>query len=461
MKFYNRYEEKKAITEIVNSKQFQLLVLSGRRRVGKTSLIKQINQINLYFYVASQTTELLLENFTQQLRKFLKEEYLEFKTWDGFLNKLFSIAKKRKIVVVFDEFQNFKEIDMSFFSLLQKYCDYAEEENIPIKIIAMGSYITMIKDIFNTSSSALYGRKTSEMVIRPLNFKYIVEILNDLKIKDKKDIIEIYGLFGGIARYYRLIEGYRFKNYNDLLENALFSMSAPLKSEIKEIFFEDVVKIKKEYSSILNALSLGYNSNKKISDYTGIEKTSLPVYLNELENVYEIIERKIPITDDISKSKKGIYVIKDNFLLFWFKFIEKYKSDFEFMEFDFIKENIEENFSDHIGKNVFENLAQEYVRKKYKGFRVGSWWRVNTEIDIVGYNFEKSFIFGECKWSNKKVGFSLYNELLKKINLVEYDRVEKIVLFSKSGFEKPLKDKANDLNIELVDLDKLFEVLCE
>ena len=110
---------------------------------------------------------------------------------------------------------------------------------------------------------------------------------------------------------------------------------------------------------------------------------------------------------------------------------------------------------------MFLKIYVENMLKKYQNFRVGSWWRVNNEIDVVDYDIKKNFIFGECKWSNKKVGFTFYNQLLEKMKLVEHEKVEKIIIFSKSGFEKNLEEKAQDLNVELVDLNKLFEVLCE
>ena len=460
MKFYNRENEIILFNERLSRNGFELIVFSGRRRVGKTELIRHLDSIDLYFYITKETSFSILSQFEDKLRVYFNEDFIQFRDWNDFFKYLISKARISGLNIVFDEFQNFEFVDKSFFSIFQRYLEDISRDDLNLKFICTGSYINMIKNIFNSSASPLYGRKTAELILKPLKFKYCVEILKDLHhLKNNEDIINIYSLFSGIPRYYQLTEKEKSKNFNDILDKLLFSQISPLKSEVREVFFEDIINTKKEYLSILKAISKGNNTNSKIAEFSGIKQTSLPGYLDELENIYEVIERRVPITDDELKSKKGRYFLKDSFLLFWFRFIESNKSNYEFGNFEVIKENILNLYSDFVGKNTFENLAREYIQKNNKNFITGSWWSGSEEIDICAYDLNNNFIFGECKWTNKKVGFSLYNDLLKKIKIGKFSNVSKIYLFSKSGFEKNLIEKADELNIELIDLDLLVDTL--
>lgn len=460
MKFYSRENEITLFNERLSRNGFELIVFSGRRRVGKTELIRHLDSIDLYFYITKETNFSILSQFEEKLRIYFKEDFIQFRDWNDFFKYLISKARNSGLNIVFDEFQNFEFVDKSFFSIFQRYLEDISRDDLNLKFICTGSYINMIKNIFNSSASPLYGRKTAELILKPLEFKYCVEILKDLhNLKNNEDIINIYSLFSGIPRYYQLTEKEKIKNFNDILDKLLFSQISPLKSEVREVFFEDIINTKKEYLSILKAISKGNNTNSKIAEFSGIKQTSLPGYLDELENIYEVIERRVPITDDELKSKKGRYFLKDSFLLFWFRFIESNKSSYEFGNFEVIKENILNLYSDFVGKSTFENLSREYILKKNKYFKTGSWWSGSEEIDICASDLNNKFIFGECKWTNKKVGFSLYNDLLKKIKIGKFSNVSKIYLFSKSGFEKNLIEKADELNIELINLDLLVDTL--
>ncbi|MFW5705175.1 MAG: ATP-binding protein [Nanoarchaeota archaeon] len=461
MDFYDREEEQKILNEKLNSKNsYDLIVISGRRRIGKTELIKHLKYKGIYFYVTKETKFNLLKDLTTQVREYFNDKFITFEDFNSFFEYLIEKAKFQNLTIIFDEFQNFESVDKAFFSIMQKYIDRINSEDIPLKIIAMGSYIRLIKDIFNSSSAALYGRKTAQTVLKPLRFRYIKQLLEkEFNITDDEEIINFYGVFGGIPKYYKLFEGNRFKNLTQVLDLTLFRSVSMLESEIKEVFYEQVIEIKKEYLSIIKAIALGFNTNKKISDYTNIEKTSIPTYINDLMDIYEIVGRKIPITEDYLKSKKGVYYIKDSFLHFWFFFIEKNRSSFELEQFDYIKDQISKHLNDFLGRNVFENVAREYVQKYNKDYVVGSWWIGETEIDDVGINDTNKVILGECKYSNKKVGFTLFNELLEKFEKLKGKEIKKIYLFSKSGFEENLQEKAKDLNVELVDLNKLVEGL--
>ncbi len=464
MKFYNRENELRYLNSLNNknlNNKYNLIIITGRRRVGKTELIKRINKLDFYFYITEENSKSLLKSFENQIKEYYNDEFLSLDTWDSFLKYLINKSKKKTLTICFDEFQNFKKVDESFFSILQKYIDLIDFEKIPINIICIGSYVNMIKNIFNNSNSSLYGRKTAEILLKPLEFKYIYSYLKkENHLDNNEEIIKIYSLFGGIPRYYKLISNIENISFDKILNQVIFSNISPLSQEIQELFFENIIKSKKEYMSILKAISLGYNTNKLISDFTKIEKTSLPSYLNELINVYEIVEKKIPFGDNEFKSKKGRYFIIDNFLNFWFRFIQRYKSYYELEQYGYIKEKIKKEYDDFIGNKIFEQLSKIYLNKKYLNYLIGSYWSGNIEIDIMGKDNDDNLIIGECKWTNKKISLKLYNEIMEKLNKLKIkDNKCKIYLFSKSGFEKNLIKKRKELGLELIDLNEIIKEL--
>ncbi len=442
MKFYGRYDEIRALSE--HGHPF-FIVLWGRRRIGKTSLALEAFKDPLYFFVGRKSPAILLEEFTEVVRK--GHGYIPtFKNWDEFLIYL---MKECSETIIFDEFQNFHFSDPSFFSTMQKILDNSSNYGI----VVVGSYVGMMKKIFMDSKEPLFGRTTGSMRVTPLPFPTICRILEDMGIHDIREKITIYSVFGGIPYHYVLMEGLHVSSFRNSLERLVFSQIAPLKSEVKSVLLEEFGRNYTTYFSILQSIASGCTTLTDISNSTGILVQSLGKYLQELVEVYDIIERAVPI----GGSRKGIYRIKDPFTRFWFRYVESHLSDLESGRFEYPLRKVIEDLP-LIASYEFESIVRDLIGTEFN--KVGRWWnRSGEEIDVVALDDENGrILFGEVKWTSRKVGMGELSTLKARAELVKagkgYERI--YLLASRSGFKNIDREK-NTLLWSLKDIEKMAE----
>ncbi|ODS37194.1 MAG: hypothetical protein A7316_01995 [Candidatus Altiarchaeales archaeon WOR_SM1_86-2] len=481
MKFYNREDELREL-KLLRETLPSMIVITGRRRVGKTELIKEFLKYEngIYLFVDNKKSErMLLEEYSMQIREaFNLGDYVILKDWENLLELLFDLAKENETIVAFDEFQRFLNINPSFINQLQKYWDLHKDRKV--FFILSGSSIGMIKDIFIKQKSPLFKRAQNILFIEPFDFEKIGMVLDDLGITDIKTKIEIYSLFGGIMHYYTLMEHYNtIKNsqrnflasktdtvfdttsIKSILNDLILRKFAPLSKEVSDIMVECFGKEHRTYYSILTAIASGKGTKKEIADFVDVKETSLSNYLYDLADLLGVVQHKVPVTEKKpEKSKKGRYFLKDNFFKFWFRFIYRNMSYYEIGEYEYILRKIEEQFNSFVSF-AYEDVCREFLlnaNKKdllpFKFSKIGSWWnRRGDEIDIVALNEEtKEILFAECKWREKKVSLKTLNELKEKAKLVQWhndERKEYYALFSKSGFKEGLREAL------LFDLDDL------
>lgn len=458
MKFYFR-EKELELLEKLNQNRPTFTVIYGKRRVGKTELIKQFskNKKTFYIYVDNnKPEEELLKEYTKLLNEeILNDEFnINFKNFKDFLKFIL----KQNIIIVFDEFQRFIKINPSIINYFQEILDLQENK---ANLIVSGSAYGMIKKIFIENEAPLFKRADLNLKLKDFSFNEIKIILKDLGIKDIEEQIKIYSIFGGSIFYYNLIEKFNCKSYNDILENLFLNEISPLKYEVKEWFIEQFGKLNKTYFQILYAISKGKNTKKEISDYTQIKETSLHPYLEDLIELLGVIEFVLPITEK-ENSKKGRYVLNHNFFKFWFRFIYENENLYQIKDFIKLKEKINLNFNDYLGF-IFENLVKEYLIKEnsnlpFKFENCSNWWnKKGLEIDLIGINSkEKKIFFCECKYKNEKTGVEVLNNLKEKskaVNWLNHNRKEYFYLFSKNGFTQDLiKVSKKNENIKLFNL---------
>lgn len=441
MKFYNREKELEKISGIIKEsrEKGRLIVFQGRRRIGKTTLIlKSLEKSTfLYFFVSKKTEKELITDFILQIKEKLKIPYdIKFDNIEEILKFLFDYSKKNHLIAVFDEFQNFKYIKPSIFSDFQKLWDLNKDSS-KIAIFCIGSMFTLIKRIFTSYKEPLYNRANQIMEIKSFNIDIQTEFLNDLKLLSAKNLLVFYALFNGIPKYLELVKDYNLENksINQIIKELFCSEDAYLIREGKNILIEEFGKSYENYFSILSAISSGKTSRNEISQFTGISPDSIGVYLDSLENFYELIERKVPILKKES-SKLSAYKVKDNFLAFWFRYIYKKNYLIEIKNFKALYDFIIKDLDNFLGF-IFEDFIKNYLILKnnskdsiFNFHRLGSYWRRplrgdnhdNNEIDIVAINEdEKTVLFGECKLSSKKISQQVVDDLIAKA-----DKAEKI-----------------------------------
>ena len=442
MNFINREKEMETLDREYK-KENSFVVIYGRRRVGKTTLIKEFikDKKAFYFFADKQNENLQIERFKNQIAENFKDEILkkiEIKDWDTLFEYLIMKISNEKFVLVIDEFQYLTLINKNFSSIFQRiYDEKLKDKNI--MIILCGSLISMMYSETLAYDSPLYGRRTAQIKLQPIKFKYYNKFF---KNKSTQDLIELYSITGGIPKYILSIDREQSALYN--IENNLFDKNNYLYSEPKFLIQEEVNDLSR-YFSILNAISIGHTKMSSISSYLQINAGGISAYISKLIEL-DILEKEIPITENIDNSKKVLYKIKDNYLKFWFAYIYPYQSYFEIENLTYIKNKINNEFELYVSK-IYEDLARESMWENipFPLLKVGRWWDKNTEVDIVALGENNKIIFGECKYSKKQVGLSILKQLQEKAKNIKWNnnnREEYFILFSKSGFSEELEELA-------------------
>lgn len=439
MKFINRKREMSTLEKEYN-RENSFVVLYGRRRTGKTTLIKEFikDKNAFYFFADKQNESLQINRFKNQLVEHFKDEFLkkiEINDWDTIFDYFISKIEDEKFVLVIDEFQYLCLMNKGFSSIFQRiYDEKIADKNI--MVILCGSLISMMYSEVLSYDSPLYGRRTAQIKLQPISFEYYKEFFDN---KSKRELIEFYSITGGIPKY--ILEFDRNKSPLWNIENNIFNKDNFLYSEPKFLLQEEINDLSR-YFSILNSIALGNTKLSSICSHLGLNSSSMTSYITKLIDL-DILEKEVPVTENIENGKKGLYKIKDNYLKFWFSYVYPYQSYLEIENLSYPLEKIKNEFNLWVSK-IYEDLARETILNNseipFPIKKLGRWWNNNEEIDIVGLG-DNEIIFGECKWSNKKVGLSVLLSLKEKSKSVKWNnssRKEYFILFSKEGFSDDL-----------------------
>lgn len=437
MEFRDRKTEQKEIKEVLNSNKFELLILYGRRRVGKTELILETTKHKKRLYYLA-TTENNLERFYNESIKFDQSISNLKKDWEV----LFDYIKDKTEVIVIDEFQNLIKENKNIISLFQAIVDTKLNKS-KVKLILLGSSISIINSKVLSYKSPLFGRRTASIKLRPISFVDLKEFFPKASIKE---LIEIYSLADGIPFYLIKIE----KDFWEWLEKEIKQEKSFIRDEV-DFLTKYEFENSGTYKLILEAIANGKNTLNEIKNYIKVERTDLSQYIKNLLEV-ELIKREVPILDNI-KSRNGRYFLKDNFLSFWFRFIYPNLSGIEsnLFEIDFIKKN----YAEYLGK-IFENCVKEtLIKKKAIEFnKIGRWWHKEKEIDLIAINEKNNQVtFIECKYKDNMNPTKILMELKEKskyFNWRNEKRNERFIIFAKS-FKERIKEK----DLELYDIRDL------
>lgn len=434
MRFYNRDKELKILTKIekMSQQRAQMTTIIGRRRVGKTELIRHFLQKkpnSFYFFVEKKKSEPLLEEFTEILRQ--KYSFLTnpFKDWGSFFGFIFEICKKEKITAVFDEFQNFKFVDPSAFSALQKIWDL-NYKNSKLNLILVGSVITLMEKIFRGSKEPLFGRVNHKIYLEPFAPHVVQDLLGDYNIKKFEEFLNFYTVFGGIPKYYSEAENQdqlKEKPFLKIIEEMFFAEDSILKEEGFDLLSQEFGKDYQTYFSILQVIASGNTKSSEIADKAGVPITAISRYLNTLAEKYRFIKIKSSIFSNPSKNNR--YYLNDHFLKFWFRYIFRFKSFIEIGKYNKVLDFIKKDISILQGF-IFEELVYDFILKEDKNdkflFQIegaGNYWdKKGNEIDLVFFNKEKKEImFLECKLSAKRINREVIKNLKEKSKAVRWE----------------------------------------
>lgn len=473
MKFIGRKREMEKL-ESEYSRDSSFVVIYGRRRVGKTTLIKEFlkDKTAFYFLATEEIESQSMKRLAGVVARTTKNRLLQNATFTDWLDLFQVIADyepEKKKVFVIDEFPYLVKTNSAFPSILQTAWDEVLKDK-KVMLILSGSLIGMMQKHALSYDSPLYGRRTSQMRLAPLLFTDIYAV-QSLSFTES---VEQYAVTGGVPKYLEFFEDGR--ELTEQIKDAVLSKNGFL---YEEPFFllksESMTAV--NYFSIIKAIADGNHKIGKIAGVLGIESSKLTPYLSTLSDL-GFVEKRTPVTEkNPEKSRKGLYFIADNFIRFWFKYVYPYKGELELDNMQIVLEEMKKDFEtkfvafayEDICKDIFANLCKRGVID-FVPSRIGAYWlndyTGDTEIDVMAVDNQNKRIFaGECKYHRNPVDASVYYALKEKVldageirkSYPVYDVIYGV--FSKSGFTQRMLDAARETsNLVLVNEDNVIDV---
>ena len=453
-KFINRESELAQMESQYVGNSGSLVVLYGRRRLGKTCLMKHFaaDKPHCYFMADRAGESDLRRSLATALALALKEPVLnsaEYASWyDLFAAFDRFRPRDKRFVLIFDEYQYLCQVQPAFSSFMQKWWD-EHWCTSNIVLILCGSVTSMMYKETLAASAPLYGRASAQILLRPIGFSHISKFLPDKTCTER---LEFFALTGGVPRYLHLASPY--PNFKEALVALVLHPDGILHNEARQLLQEEI-QTPNQCWSILNAIGSGANRISEIAGRIGQPANKLTRYLDLLKDLH-LVRRETPVLErNPAKSKKGIYVVSDPFFRMWFGAIYSYMSFFEFAEMEPAYSRIEPLIGKLIAE-CYEEVCRQWIRERALEFHaasVGRQWSSAYEIDVAAVNekFELTVV-GECKWSENKMGISIFQKLEEKVIAHKLLLAEncRFVLFSKSGFTSDLeKLAAEEKNIVL------------
>lgn len=450
--FIGRKRELKAFDSLYVNPTFQMIVLYGRRRVGKTFLIKEWlkNRKGVYFAFELQNSQVLLNKFSEVILSEFPSDYItSFQSFEQCLRYLGEQSKTVPVILALDEVQYIALQDKGFLSMLQNMIDHYLLQG-QLKLILAGSYMSFMENEVLGHKSPVYGRRTASFKLLPFRYNEARELLQG----NEEDNFKAWAILGGMPLYLKQFE--RNKSFEENLRDKILTKGTLLHDEplyaLKQELKEPAV-----YLSIVEAISSGRSKYNEITTYIG---TDAGYYLNNLVEL-GIIEKHNPIGEK-KTSRKSLYHVSDPYFSFWFRYVSQYYSLIEMEKQEvIINQKILPELSMFLGKR-FEQFCVEYLHEMNGTSElpilfteVGGWWGTNPktkqqeEIDIVAVENKDKAIFCECKWRNEKTDVGVIETLVERSKLLPYQEKYYIV-FSKSEFTEGAQVYAKSHSIKLV-----------
>lgn len=446
-KFINRRSELDTIESEYRSNGSGFIVIYGRRRVGKTTLIKEFlrGKPGLYFLADRQMETELIRRLQDSLSEYLSDANLaeiEFKKWDSLFDYWLRHDEfSKKTVFVIDEFQYLARVNNAFPSIFQRIWDEKLKDR-NILVILCGSLINMMYSTTLSYNSPLYGRRTRQLKLEQIRFSEFSGFFPNIS---QEKLIEFYSVIGGVPKYIEI-----FNPQRDVFENIsehIISNKGFLYAEPRFLLSEEVTETT-TYFSILKTIAAGERKMGNIASRLMTSTQNLTGYFNMLIDL-GVIERRVPVTEDMpEKSKMGLYFIKDNFFRFWFRYVFAYQNYLEMENVDYVMKKIRDEFAGFVGftfEDIVEDILFSGEMRKHLPFepeRWGKWWDKNDEIDLVAINStERKAFFAECKWSKNLVDIDILEDLKRKADNVRWfkgERKDYFAIISRKGFTKRL-----------------------
>lgn len=422
MKFYGREKEIaliKKFIETVEKKSSRIIVITGRRRIGKTRLaLESVKGKNyIYFFTKKKKINDIITEWSNEIKeKFGDVFYGNFSSFEELVKFLFDFSKKKPVILIFDEIQNLLFSEPSAFGTFQKIFDLNKDKTKAL-LIFLGSSFSLMEKIFKSSKEPLFGRASEIMRLSYLPLKVQSQILKDNGFDSGMDLLHLFSIFDGIPKY---IEEFIDLDKKDFMESMheLVTGRDFIWEEGDNLVKEEFGKEYSSYFSILSAISKGRRLLGEIEDFSGIKNAG--AYIRNLEDIYRMIERKLPITSKSHIERKGRYYINDNFLEFWFRFIESKRTLKETGKSKQAFSEIWCELPSYEGRKLEDMVIRKIIEENptvINFSRAGKYWdrKGTVEIDVVltDEKGKKAYLY-EVKINKEKLNKGVIDGLNKK-----------------------------------------------
>ena len=459
-----RKKELNHLNELYESNAFEFLVMYGRRRVGKTTILQEFAEhSNSIFFPAREKNDALnLDDFSKVVQYHFDHNFIaSFSSWEDAFNYISSKVEQRTTIII-DEFTYIIKENPSIKSILQHVIDLSWK-NKNIFLILCGSSVSIMENDVMGRKSPLHDRQTSSLEIKPFDY---LESSAFFKSYTNEEKLLTYGILGGIPRYLEAFDSNISIQKNietKIIRNGAYLHEEPdnlLKAELREI---------NVYSSILSAIANGRNKIIDIANFIHEDRTKVAKYLITLQTL-RLIEKRVPCGEP-ETSKKSIYVIKDNFFKFWFRYEFTNNSYYAMLGAKEASKEIMDDISNLMG-DAFEDICKEYIIRLAKQrklpfipYHLGKWWGTNPvikaqdDVDLLAIDKTgKKAIFIECKFTSQPMPYDEYEDLVTATKAFPNIEEKHLWFISKSGYTKSVVEQAKKDHATLLTIDDLFNL---
>ena len=442
MKFYGREQQQKKLKRVLAKNELQVTLIYGRRRVGKSELIKQCllsQDVPKLNYECKQTTEM---NNVESLSTLISENFglptLGFGSMETLLDYLFQRAEKEQLILVLDEYPYLRETVTGIDSILQSLID-RYKDTTHLKLVLCGSYVEIMKSLL-ARENPLYGRVDLAIDLKPMDYYESAMFYPTFSSEDK---VRIYSVFGGIPYYNRLVDPALSVREN--IQELISAPGARLENEVSMYLKSEISKIANA-NEVFEALSKGFSKYSDLLSQSHV--SSGPTLVDVLEKLIrmEVVEKQAPINDADNRRKSGYFIV-DNLSLFYYRYIFRFLSQRNVLDEDvFYDRYINEDFETQYVPRIFENICKQYLIRQNRAGKIeppfdkiGKYYyddpktRSNGEFDTVTED-PLGYIFYESKFRREPVSIAMIHEEIKQVQATGLN-CYKYGFFSRSGFQ--------------------------
>lgn len=463
--FIGREKELSDLNNLYAQDSFQMFILYGRRRVGKTTLLSEFckDKDTIFFAAEQDSDKGNLDKFSSLIFDHYEESTLSpFSDWEKAISFVAERQKNKRLVLVFDEFPYLAKNNRKILSVLQHLIDH-KLQNGKLFIVLCGSYMSFMEKEVLGEKSPIFGRRTAQLKLKPFPYYVAVKFIDGCTAETK---CKYYGAVGGTAQYLgRLQPKISFEeNICNLFLNPTGYLYEELRLLLRQEIQEPAI-----YNAIIEAIACGASKSNEIATKTGEEQAKCLKYIQTLCEL-GLVYKETPFGEKES-SRKTIYGISDLMFRFWYKYVFNNRSILETGGGKIVYDKrVKPDYNHYMGL-VFERICKEFLEEKNIDGElpilfssIGRWWgadpvqKKEVEIDIIAKD-DKKYLIGECKWQNEKTDIGVLERLKEKADIFNKNSREETwyALFSKSGFTDALIEKSKqDSHVLLFDLKSIM-----